>query len=137
VRTLLLCDCFGTVLLVAPTALGLGTVLTVLGLLIAGSGATIWRILVATIRQAVTPDHLLGRVYSASRVISWGTLPAGSLLAGMAAAVTDVRTTFAIASALAVLTCCWFIIATRHLDLAVEESPVSVAESGPDRHTSR
>lgn len=119
-RTLLLGDCVGTVLLVAPTALGLGPIPTTLGLIIAGSGATIWRILVATIRQATTPEHLLGRVYSASRVISWGTLPAGSLLAGALAATTDVRTAFAAASVVALLAGLWFVVSTRDLDLEVD-----------------
>lgn len=123
VRRLLFGDCVGTVLLVSPTALGLGPVPTVLGVLVAGSGAATWRILVATIRQAATPEHLLGRVYSASRVISWGTLPAGSLLAGATAAATDVPTSFAVASVAALVTCCWFVISTRHLDLEMASRP--------------
>ena len=35
------------------------------GAVVAGSGAGIWRILVATIRQDFTPPDLLGRTYSA------------------------------------------------------------------------
>jgi MFS family permease len=33
-----------------------------------------------TMRQLYTPDHLLGRVTSASRAVMWGTLPMGSLI---------------------------------------------------------
>ncbi len=39
----------------------------------------------ATMRQAYTPDQLLGRVTAASRAIAWGALPVGALLGTWAA----------------------------------------------------
>jgi hypothetical protein len=117
VRALLVVDCVGTVLLVAPAALGLGVWPTVAGLVVAGAGASIWRVLVATIRQNVTPEHLLGRVYAASRVISWGTIPLGSALAGLLAELTSVRTVFVVATVLAVTVLAWFVVVTRTADL--------------------
>ena len=122
VRALLVVDCVGTVLLVAPAAFGLGVWPTVAGLVAAGAGASIWRVLIATIRQNVTPEHLLGRVYAASRVLSWGTIPLGSALAGLLAELTTVRTVFVAATTLAVLVLGWFVVVMRRHDL---EAPFS------------
>jgi MFS family permease len=59
-------------------------------------GATIWVILVASIRQRLVPGELLGRVYSASRFVSWGIGPIGAMLAGFVAELWGIRTMFAI-----------------------------------------
>ncbi|HJR91868.1 MAG TPA: MFS transporter [Acidimicrobiia bacterium] len=40
---------------------------------------------IATIRQVYTPPAMLGRVITASRALSWGTLPIGALLGGFLA----------------------------------------------------
>src|SRR5690606_21193518 len=40
---------------------------------------------IATIRQVYTPRAMLGRVITASRALSWGTLPIGALLGGLLA----------------------------------------------------
>jgi MFS family permease len=40
---------------------------------------------IATIRQVYTPAAMLGRVITASRALSWGTLPIGALLGGLLA----------------------------------------------------
>jgi predicted MFS family arabinose efflux permease len=41
---------------------------------------------IATVRQLYTPPAMLGRVITASRALSWGTLPVGALLGGLLAA---------------------------------------------------
>ncbi|WAB80484.1 MFS transporter [Microcella daejeonensis] len=47
------------------------------------SGAiTIWNILMMSLRQAVIPGRLLGRVHGTWRTLLWGTMPFGSLLGG-------------------------------------------------------
>lgn len=48
----------------------------------------------ASIRQIIVPEDLLGRVYSANRVISWGVLPVGSALGGIAAELFGLRAVF-------------------------------------------
>lgn len=63
--------------------------------LVVGFGASVWGILVATIRQHVAPNALLGRVYSASRFISWGVGPLGAALAATVAVVWNIRIMFA------------------------------------------
>ena len=106
---LLFVDCLGTVALVLPAAFGADLWVVAAGLVIAGAGASVWRILVAVIRQQATPPELLGRVYAASRVISWGALPLGSALAGFIAAIAGVGAALIAASALAILVAVAFV----------------------------
>jgi Na+/melibiose symporter-like transporter len=48
-----------------------------------GSAAvTIWNILMMSLRQAVIPGRLLGRVHGTWRTLLWGSMPVGSLLGG-------------------------------------------------------
>ncbi|WP_448808966.1 MFS transporter [Agromyces bauzanensis] len=99
---LLFADCLGTIALVLPSALGADLWVVAAGLVIAGAGSSVWRILVAVIRQQAAPPELLGRVYAASRVISWGALPLGSALAGLIATIAGVETALIAASVVAV-----------------------------------
>ncbi|MGH2971685.1 MAG: MFS transporter [Gaiellaceae bacterium] len=46
-----------------------------------------------TLRQAITPQRLLGRMNSVVRFMYWGTIPIGSVLAGLAAGPFGLRTT--------------------------------------------
>lgn len=62
------------------------------------SGITImlWNITTVSFRQRVTPDHLLGRVNSAYRLIAWGTRPLGAALGGAVGQWLGVRSVFVI-----------------------------------------
>ena len=95
-RNALALDFVGTILLVGVPALTTNPLAVGAAAFFAGMGATIWVILVSSIRQRLVPGELLGRVYSASRFISWGIGPIGALLAGFVAEVWGIRTMFAI-----------------------------------------
>lgn len=95
-RRALALDFVGTILLVGIPALTANPFAVGAAAFFAGLGATIWVILVASIRQRLVPGELLGRTYSASRFVSWGIGPLGALLAGMVAEVWGIRTMFAI-----------------------------------------
>lgn len=58
----------------------------------------VWNVLTNSLRQAVTPDRLLGRVQSAHRLLSWGAIPIGTLLGGVAGSVFGLRAPFLIAA---------------------------------------
>lgn len=76
----------------------------------------VWNVLTNSLRQAVTPDRLLGRVQSAHRLLSWGAVPFGTLLGGAAASVYGLRAPFLIA---AVMLCALAVSAfrnSRHLE---------------------
>ncbi|QEO13781.1 MFS transporter [Agromyces intestinalis] len=105
---LLVLDLVGTIALVLPAALGAGAWLVLAGLVVAGAGSSVWRILVAVIRQRTTPAALIGRVYAASRVVSWGALPLGSAFAAFGASTLGVDAVLGISSAVAIGVAVWF-----------------------------
>lgn len=68
-------------------------------LFLGGLGIILWNIPTVSFRQTVTPDHLLGRVNSAYRLLAWGTMPIGAAIGGVLGETVGVRPTFAIAGA--------------------------------------
>ncbi|MEN1969227.1 MFS transporter [Lentibacillus sp. N15] len=65
--------------------------------------ASIMNPCIVTIRQTLTPDHLLGRVQATSRFMSWILLPLFSLLAGVLAMYIGSSTTIFIGGLLATI----------------------------------
>jgi predicted MFS family arabinose efflux permease len=53
-----------------------------LWLLIAGLGA-LFNINAGSLRQAIAPDHLLGRVMTIATVLAWSAIPLGTLIGGI------------------------------------------------------
>jgi hypothetical protein len=49
-------------------------------------------------RQALTPDHLLGRMNATMRFLVWGTMPVGGMLGAVLGDAVGARTTLAIAA---------------------------------------
>ncbi|MEL6890225.1 MAG: MFS transporter [Actinomycetota bacterium] len=54
-----------------------------------------WNIITVSHRQAVTPDHLLGRLNSVYRLLAWGTMPLGAAAGGLIAEAFGLRAVFA------------------------------------------
>jgi MFS family permease len=65
-----------------------------LSMVVFGSGVVLWNVVVVSFRQRVTPDHLLGRVNAGFRLLAWGTMPLGALLAGVLGEVVGLRAVF-------------------------------------------
>ncbi|MGC7095009.1 MFS transporter [Amycolatopsis lurida] len=59
-------------------------------------GVTMWNVLSMSLRQAMIPAELLGRVLGAHRVALWGGIPLGALTGGALAGVTSVPIVFAV-----------------------------------------
>lgn len=114
---LMIADAVGTVLFVLPVAVDAGIWAVAAGAVVAGAGSSIWRILAGTIRQNLSPPELLGRIYSASRMISWGVIPASAALAGVVAELWSLRTAFVAATVLAVVVLAAFVRFALHTDL--------------------
>jgi MFS family permease len=51
--------------------------------------AVLWNVITVSLRQAVIPDRLLGRVNSVYRFFGWGAIPIGTLLGGGIVAALD------------------------------------------------
>lgn len=88
--------------LLIPVAAGpTGMVVSLLFVaLFAGNlGLMIFNINAQSLRQAITPDRLLGRVTATIRVITWGTAPLGALVGGIFGDVIGLWPTLLIAVA--------------------------------------
>jgi predicted MFS family arabinose efflux permease len=70
---------------------GAGAVVYALGLAGSDAGTVVGSIATRTHRQTESPPGLLPRVMATVRFISWGVVPLGSLLGGLAAATLGIR----------------------------------------------
>jgi MFS family permease len=61
---------------------------------IGGAAALVWNVITVSLRQALIPDHLLGRVNSVYRFLGWGSMPIGAALGGVVAGVAGLRAPF-------------------------------------------
>lgn len=57
------------------------------------TGVAAYNVHVISLRQVITPDRLRGRMNASYRLITWGTIPIGSLAAGALAGEIGLRTT--------------------------------------------
>lgn len=60
-------------------------------MLLLGLAEGVWGVLTMSLRQAVIPDRLLGRVLTVFRLLGWGSLSLGAALGGVAADVFGLR----------------------------------------------
>jgi MFS family permease len=91
--TLLMCISLGAV---SAGVLGLTSSALMAGAMMALEGAvgTMWNILTISLRQAIIPDRLLGRVSSVYRLVGLGVAPIGALLGGLLARPFGLRFPF-------------------------------------------
>ena len=61
--------------------------------IIGGFGAVVYNIQQVSLRQAITPARIQGRMNATMRFLVWGTIPLGSLTGGALAATVGLRTT--------------------------------------------
>ena len=63
------------------------------------AGVLFWNVLTMSLRQALIPEELFGRVQGGYRTLVWGGIPLGALVGGLLADATSVPTVFAVAGA--------------------------------------
>lgn len=68
------------------------------GLLVA-VGSPIYNITQVSLRQAITPDRLLGRMNASMRFLVWGTLPLGALVGGVLGSWVGLRAALVVGAA--------------------------------------
>ena len=89
----------------AATGLASGVLLAGVGVLLSGASIGVFNVVGRSIRQAVTPDRLLGRVVATFRLFGYGVIPIGALVGGAIARTGGVRATYLLAAvAVALLT---------------------------------
>jgi MFS family permease len=123
VRNALLIDLVGTILLLGAPAFTTNVWLVAGANVAAGVGTGVWVVLVSSIRQRLTPDELLGRVYSASRLISWGVLPLGAAASGIAAELVGIQAAFAVGALVSAGLLVTFVLSMSDLELRTGSTP--------------
>jgi MFS family permease len=68
--------------------------------MVMGFGAVVYNIQQVSLRQAITPERLQGRMNASMRFLVWGTIPLGSLVGGALASAFGVRTAIFIGAGL-------------------------------------
>ena len=128
---------FATILAMAASAFVSGLtssfwVFWSMGVITALAG-TLWNVITVSLRQALIPDRILGRVNSVYRFIGWGIMPLGSALGGVVVAVMEpalgrewaLRAPFILAG---VLTLAMFVYAIPRLNSArIDEAKKKVS----------
>ncbi len=88
-------------------------------LVVNGIAVLVWNVVTVSLRQAIIPDRLLGRVGSAYLFIGLGAQPAGALGAGLLAHAAGLPAVFAASAALLTLTAAASAPRLRAADFAV------------------
>jgi len=90
---------------------------------------SVFNVLVISLRQALIPERLFGRVQGAYRTLVWGLIPVGGLLGGVLAGLTSVPATFVISgvsqAVLALL--CWRLLHRHRDQVASAHEPETAA----------
>jgi MFS family permease len=86
---------------VASLGMGLATepVTAAVMWIVASFAEMVWVVITVSLRQAIVPDRLLGRITSVYRLVGWGTVPAGTLLGGFLAGWLGLRSPFLLSAA--------------------------------------
>lgn len=99
--------------------------LLALGHALMGGGMTVYSVTQISLRQAITPDGLLGRVNAGRRVLVFGVAPPGALLAGLLGESLGLRATLLVGAA--VITAAWLV--ARWSPLRAARRPLGSADA--------
>lgn len=106
---LLLC-CLSPVLIpLAPGASALGLAMFIAAFALCQVGATMSTVHVVSLRQAITPDRILGRVNAGCRFLAWGPLPLGALAGGLLGEWIGLRPTMFVTAAAFLFALLWIV----------------------------
>ena len=73
-------------------------------------GGTVYNINQLSLRQAITPPDMLGRVSASNRFLIWGPIPVGTLLGGFLAETIGLRETLLASALFAILGVVWLLM---------------------------
>jgi MFS family permease len=92
----------------------------------------VWNVTLLSLRQAIVPDRLMGRVVGAVRLIGFGSIPVGALLGGLVARSLGLRAPFLLGAAVLALAALAAIpvITTSAIQAARSEAGVGPSRSG-------
>jgi predicted MFS family arabinose efflux permease len=92
-----------------------------------GALNVIYNVAQVSLRQAITPEHFLGRMNATMRFLVWGTIPIGSLIGAGLSEVIGVRATVWVGSGLMVLAFLPVLFSrVRHIQTIPTDNPAAV-----------
>lgn len=89
---------------------GWRVVLFAVGTLVTSAGVVVYNISQVSLRQALCPERLQGRMNASVRFLSWGAMPVGGVAGGALAEWVGVRATLWVASAGMILSVLWVVL---------------------------
>ncbi|APU17544.1 MULTISPECIES: MFS transporter [Actinoalloteichus] len=90
----------------------------------------LFNVITMSLRQAIIPAHLFGRVQGAWRTVVWGLMPFGGLLGGLVAAMAGLRAVYLVSGIAQLLIAAAFWVLVRRPDIDLENLH-SPTEPGP------
>ncbi len=106
-------------------ALGFAPLLLVLSTFLFSAILPIYNINQVSLRQAITPDRVQGRMNATIRTFVWGTLPIGSLIGGFLGDAIGLLGTLLVAGSIRLLAAGWLLAAPVR---TLREQPAAYAE---------
>jgi MFS family permease len=119
---------FGPLALLVPFASPeTGFWLISISLFIGGALNVVYNVSQISLRQAITPEHFLGRMNATMRFLVWGTIPIGSIIGATLSEVIGVRPTIWVGALLSLLPFLAVLLSpVRHIRTIPTEEPVAV-----------
>ena len=77
---------------------------------VGGIGGPVYNINQVSLRQAIVPGHLQGRMNATMRFLVWGTMPIGSLLGGVLGEIIGLRPTLLVGALGATFSFLWVLL---------------------------
>ncbi len=94
------------------------------------AGATTYNINQVSLRQAITPDRLQGRMNASMRFIVWGVMPIGSLIGGALGSLIGVRQGIAVGAVGGLFAVMWLILSPIRV---MRDPPPPWVDAAPTR----
>jgi predicted MFS family arabinose efflux permease len=79
------------------------------GQLMFGAGITIYRVNEVSLRQALTPDRIQGRMNATMSLMAQGIVPAGALVGGILGTTIGLRQTYLLAATCEIFAFLWLV----------------------------
>jgi MFS family permease len=110
-RLVLLSTCLGSVALwmIALAGFRFGFVLLLGGRFVGAVSAPLFNVMLVTLRQTRSPDHLRARVAATFRTIDWATAPIGALMSGVVGVVVGIHAVMIVAAVVGTASIPWLL----------------------------